>query len=107
MAETDAITLRVDRTDDDSGIVEDIGRIAFHPGGALTLISAEPDQRDSLDAMVGALNARETFRINVPPPADAPQFSLFAMDVDRGAADLLEVVKTFVAQRYGLVLSET
>jgi hypothetical protein len=106
MAGTDPITLRVDRTDEDTGTVRDIGRLAFHPGGALTLVSADPDHRAALEAMVGAINSRKSFRINVPPPADAPQFSLYAMDVERGDPDLLSVAKTFVQQRYGLVLSE-
>jgi hypothetical protein len=96
---------RIDRSDG-LDIPIDIGTVTFGPQGELAVVAAEPNLEKFLGTIVEEVNAKKELRIKVPPPAGAKPFSTYKMTVARTAPDLLDVMRTYLQQKYDLVLVE-
>lgn len=94
--------LRVTAASDDESTGAEIGRIEFGEAGMLTLLSAEADHRAELERAVEETNARQTLRLNAAPPPGAERFSIYALDVDRTAPNLLDYMVQFLEEYHGL-----
>lgn len=100
----DEIVLTVQRLEDDD-TVTDIGKLSFGDHGKLTVISAEAAFKSVLETIVSTVNAQEELRIKVPPPPDAEPGSLYRRSATRDDADLLDVMREYLDQKYGLILN--
>jgi hypothetical protein len=92
---------RIDPTDD---LPIDVGTVTFGARGELAVVAAEPQHEKFLADVIEAVNAKEVLRIKVPPPPEAEQFSIYSQTVARTAPDLLDVMRTYLQQRFELAL---
>ena len=96
---------RIDR-EDDLGVQIDVGTVTFGAEGELAVVAAEPHLVKFLGDVVEAVNAKKELRIKVPPPADAKPFSIYSLTVARSAPDLLDIMRTYLEQKFDLVLAD-
>lgn len=105
MSEVEPVHLVVSRAESKDQPAIEIGRVDFAPDGELTLISATQGNEDLLYDAIDSVNDMEELRLKVPPPADAPQFSVYVLSVKRSSPKLLDYMRDLFAQKFGLVLT--
>ena len=94
--------IRIRATDEEGRSGEEIGQIEFGEAGHLRLLNADPESEERLSRIIKDTNARDTLRLKAPPPPGAERYSLYALDVDRTAAGLLDFMVRFLKEYHGL-----
>lgn len=72
--------------EDDDEVVNErmLGVVTMDATGMLTIVSAVPDEDDTLQTIVEELNEETTLHEEVQPPEDAPQFAVYTRPIERG-----------------------
>lgn len=79
------------QTDEDDDVVSErvLGVVTMDAVGMLTIVSAVPDEDDTLRTIVEELNEETTLHEEVQPPEDAQQFAVYTRPIERGTADFV------------------
>jgi hypothetical protein len=86
------------------------GVVAIDPSGAMTVESTtpaaaeEPGQEDKLSRAVRLANRDKVMYVDIPPPEDAPMFTLASRIVERGHPDFIPALFDYLRASYLLEL---
>ncbi len=91
--------------DDETEEETPLGRVAVGDAGALILLEAVPGQEDFLANLLRDINAKEAFRLKVPPPPEAEPFEVYGQLTRRTDPDILDAVRNYLETYYDVVLT--
>lgn len=87
------------------------GVVAIDPNGAMTVESTTPaaaaeesGQEDKLSRAVRLANKDKVMYVDIPPPEDAPKFTLASRIVERGHPDFIPALLDYLRASYLLEL---
>jgi hypothetical protein len=93
-------------SDEDDEETQQVAEVSAAADDRLTVVSAEPDFAERVQAATAALNAAdELFRV-VPSPSDSPRYTLEKVAARRGSPDFLAAIRDNLERFHGLILAD-
>jgi hypothetical protein len=97
--------LRAALVDDETGEETPLGRVAVGDAGELVLLEATAGHETFLANLLRDTNAKDAFRLKVPPPPEAEQFEVYSQLTRRTDPDILDAVRSYLETYYDVVLT--
>jgi hypothetical protein len=103
-ADKPAQLLRAIYIDPDDDTATWLGDVALDGDGYLRVAALNEELEDGLSGFVDEMNGRDSFRVKVPPPPNAPMFQLYGKTYERSDPNFLKGLKDYALSLYGLKL---
>ena len=64
-------------------------------------LSPQSETSPEIANLISNVNSQQSLRVNAPAPMGAKLYEVFGLDVDRGDAEIAEIVAQFIQERFG------
>ena len=107
MSGADSFDVVQTESDEDEEVVTServLGVVTMDAAGVLAIVSAVPDEDETLETIVEEMNAETTLHEEAPRPEGARQFEVFTRPIERGTAGFVPAMLEHLKRYFDIEL---